>query len=66
MERSAVANDLAGYLGVEASVVLDHLRRKAADHTERAPLPATKLTAHSTDQILLLAFCSPMTKPAPN
>ena len=53
VERSAVANDLAGYLGVEASVVLDHLRRKAADHTERAPLSATKLTAHSTDQILL-------------
>jgi DNA primase len=53
VERSAVANDLAGYLGVEASVVLDHLRRKAADHTERAPVSPTKLTAHSTDQILL-------------
>ncbi len=53
VERSTVANDLAGYLGVEASVVLDHLRRKAADHVERAPLPKMQLTAHSTDQILL-------------
>lgn len=52
VERSAVATDLAGYLGVEASVVLDYLRRKAADHVER-PLPATKLTAHPTDQIVL-------------
>lgn len=53
MERSAVATDLAGYLGIEASVVLDHLRRKAADHVEHAPLPKTQLMAHSTDQILL-------------
>ena len=52
MERSAVATDLAGYLGIEASVVLDHLRRKAADHVE-PPLPRTQLKAHSTDQILL-------------
>ena len=53
VERSLVASDLAGYLGIEASVVLDHLRRKAADRVEHAPLPKTKLAAHSTDQILL-------------
>jgi DNA primase len=53
VERSMVATDLAGYLGIETSVVVDHLRRLAADHVERAPLPKTQLTAHSTDQILL-------------
>jgi DNA primase len=53
VERSAVATDLAGYLGVEASVVLDHLRRKAADHVDHRPQPKTQLTAHSTDQIVL-------------
>jgi DNA primase len=53
VERSMVATDLAGYLGIETSVVVDHLRRLAADRVERTPLPKSQLTAHSTDQILL-------------
>ncbi len=53
VERSMVATDLAGYLGIETSVVVDHLRRLAADRVEHAPLPKTQVTAHSTDQILL-------------
>ncbi len=52
LERSAVATDLAGYLGIETSQVLDHLRRMAADRVEHAPAPKT-VNAHSTDRILL-------------
>jgi hypothetical protein len=33
--------------------VLDHFRKMAADRVERAPLPRTRPTAHSTDHILL-------------
>jgi hypothetical protein len=53
LERSAVATDLAGYLGVETSRVLDHLRRMAADRLERGPVARTEPAAHSTDKILL-------------
>jgi DNA primase len=53
MERSLAANDLAGYLGIETSVVLDHLRRKAADHVERAPLQKSQVSTHFTDRTLL-------------
>jgi DNA primase len=35
LERAAVANDLAGYLGVDAGLVLDQFRRAATDR--RAP-----------------------------
>ncbi len=35
MERSVVATDLAGYLGVESGLVLEHLKRLAADRVER-------------------------------
>jgi hypothetical protein len=37
LERAAVANDLAGYLGVEPSLVLDQLKRAASER--RAPSP---------------------------
>jgi len=53
LEQSAVADDLAAYLGVEKSRVLEHLRKMAADRVERAPLPKTQHTAHYTDQTLL-------------
>ena len=53
MERSAVATHLAGDLGIETSVVLDHLRRMAADRVNHTPPPKTRISAHSTDQILL-------------
>ncbi len=53
IERYTVANDLAGYLGVEAGLVLQHFKKMAADRVERRPLPRAELTAHSTDRILL-------------
>ena len=53
LERSTVATDLAGYLGVEPGLVLEHFRKMAADRVERAPLPKTEPSAHATDRILL-------------
>ena len=52
LERSAVATDLAGYLGIETSQVLDHLRRMAADRVEHVSATKT-VNAHSTDRNLL-------------
>jgi DNA primase len=53
LERGVVATDLAGYLGIESGLVLDHFRKMAADRVQRPPLPKTEPTAHSTDCILL-------------
>jgi DNA primase len=53
LERSVVATDLAGYLGIESGLVLEHFRKMAADRVERAPLPKTDPAAHATDRILL-------------
>jgi DNA primase len=52
LERVAVANDLASYLGVESGLVLDHFRRVAADRVERSPAPKTE-ASRATDRILL-------------
>jgi DNA primase len=52
LERVAVANDLASYLGVAPGLVLDHFRKAAADRVERSPAPRTE-TSRATDRILL-------------
>jgi DNA primase len=52
LERVAVANDLASYLGVAPGLVLDHFRKVAADRVERSPAPKTE-TSRATDRILL-------------
>jgi len=52
LERVAVANDLASYLGVAPGMVLDHFRKAAADRVERSPAPKTE-TSRATDRILL-------------
>ena len=52
LERVAVANDLASYLGVESGLVLEHFRKNAADRVERAPAPRTA-PSRATDRILL-------------
>jgi DNA primase len=52
LERVAVANDLASYLGVESGLVLEHFRKMAADRTERTPVPKTD-PSRATDRILL-------------
>ena len=45
LERAAVANDLAGYLGVDAGLVLDQLRRAATDRRPAGTLPRTSSPA---------------------
>jgi DNA primase len=52
LERVAVANDLASYLGVPPGMVLDHFRKAAADRVERAPVPKAD-PSRATDRILL-------------
>jgi DNA primase len=52
LERVAVANDLASYLGVESGLVLEHFRKAAADRAERTPAPKSD-PARMTDRILL-------------
>jgi DNA primase len=52
LERVAVANDLASYLGVPSGMVLDHFRKAAADRVERAPVPKAD-ASRATDRILL-------------
>lgn len=52
LERVAVANDLASYLGVAPGLVLDHFRKAAADRAERSPAPKAQ-TSRPIDQILL-------------
>jgi DNA primase len=52
LERVAVANDLASYLGVEPGLVLDHFRKVATDRTERSSPPKTD-PSRATDRILL-------------
>lgn len=56
LERAAVANDLASYLGVDPGLVLDQFKRSAADRRAPAP-PAQPATAiPPLEQMLLNAF----------
>ena len=51
LER-VLANDLAGYLGVDQGLVLEHFRKLAADRVDRSPAPKADPT-RATDRILL-------------
>lgn len=53
LERVAVANDLASYLGVAPGLVLDHFRKAAADRVERVAAPKLDANWRATDHILL-------------
>jgi DNA primase len=55
LERAAVANDLAGYLGVEPSLVLDQFRRAATDRKTPVAPKEAKTIIPATEQILLSA-----------
>jgi len=52
LERVAVANDLASYLGVETGLVLEHFRKAAADRAPRSEPPKTP-PARPMDHVLL-------------
>ncbi|MEP6962967.1 MAG: toprim domain-containing protein, partial [Acidobacteriota bacterium] len=59
LERAAVANDLAGYLGVDASMVLDQFK-KAATERSGGVAKAPKREIPATERILLhAALASP-------
>jgi DNA primase len=53
LERVAVANDLAGYLGVETGLVLEQMRKNAADRSGKAQTPVIASPARKADRILI-------------
>ena len=55
LERAAVASDLASYLGVEASLVLDQFRRAATDRKTQVVAPAKAASLPPTERLLLRA-----------
>jgi DNA primase len=55
LERSAVANDLASYIGVPQGMVLDSFRR-AAVHREEKSIARPKVTVRADERILLNAL----------
>jgi len=57
LERVAVANDVAGYLGVASALVLDNFRKMAADRGTSAP-PIIRETLRHTDRILISVLLS--------
>jgi DNA primase len=57
LERAAVANDLASYLGVDASLVLDQFKRSGPDRKTGAPAPRP-VSIPALEKILLSALVS--------
>ena len=55
LERAAVADDLASYLGLERSLILDQLKRAAADRRSERPVAAAAPVAN-TEHFLLKAL----------
>jgi DNA primase len=56
IERAAVANDLAGYLGVDPGLVLDQFKKAAADRRAPAPQAAPRPEIPALERILLKAL----------
>lgn len=54
LERVTVANEIAGYLGVEQGLVLDYFRRAASERRESVPAPPRDPTR--PDEKLLLGL----------
>lgn len=57
LERMAVANDLAGYIGVERGIVLDSFRKAVADRVEK-PFERPKIEVRADERVLLNALLS--------
>lgn len=55
LERTAIANDVAGYLGVDAGLILDEFRKSAGDR-RTAPVKAKKTVVPPVERILLQAI----------
>jgi DNA primase len=56
LERAAVADDVASYLGVEKGLVLDQFKRSATDRAPAAPAPVARVSVPATERILLSAL----------
>jgi DNA primase len=56
LERASVASDLASYLGVDASMILDRFKRNAADHRTPAPSAPKRSEIPAIERILLNAL----------
>jgi DNA primase len=52
LERAAIANDLAGYLGVDRGLVLDHFKRAAVERREK-PMEIAREPIRAVEKILL-------------
>jgi DNA primase len=52
LDRAAIANDMAGYLGVEPGLVLDHFKKSAAERSEPG-LRKTAEPVRAVEKILL-------------
>ena len=63
MERAAVANDLADYLGVDRNLVLDQFKRAAGERKAGVPTPRQqpKTVVPALERILLNAVLSSAT-----
>jgi DNA primase len=52
LERAAIAGDVAGYLGVEPSLVLEHFKKSAVERREK-PLEISHAPIRAVEKILL-------------
>ena len=57
LERAAIANDVAGYLGVEPGLVLDQFKRSATDR-KATPKQTAGVSIPALERILLTALLS--------
>ena len=64
LERMAVANDIAGYLGVEAGMVLDQFRKMALGQQDARTAAPVRETLRHSDRILLRVLLSSEDIPA--
>ena len=56
IERTAIAGDVAGYLGVDSGLVLESFRKAAADRREKTLAPAPAEPVRHDEKILLKLF----------
>jgi len=57
LERMTIANDVAGYIGVDRGMVLDHFRKAVSDRSEKAIVRPKSLLRHD-ERMLLNALLS--------
>ncbi|HEY1497623.1 MAG TPA: DNA primase [Candidatus Solibacter sp.] len=55
LERMTVANDVAGYIGIDQGLVLDHFKKAASDRNERAIARPVNPLRHD-ERMLLIAL----------